>query len=233
MTRIPPNTPATMEYAASTGIRSVPARTRWMTRKRTGSRPIVSSASSSWFTFIVPISAANAEPERPAKMIAVKIGENSRIMTMPIPFAMKICAPNISSVCAPSKARTRPIRRLMSDTIGSALTPAFSKTTASSPQRIARGRRTTAAKPCTMAPMKASCARPSATMDTVAAPDSPKKRRRPGGEPPRGRGAPRPRGTRRAASGTPGRRPLTVARTPGTIRPSASSYRSDIPDMSP
>ncbi len=53
-----------------------------------GSSPIVVRASSSSLTFMVPISAANAEPERPARMIAVKIGPNSRIMTIPMMFAV-------------------------------------------------------------------------------------------------------------------------------------------------
>ena len=52
--------------------------TRGVTRKRTGSRPIVVSASISWLTRIVPISAANAAPVRPASRIAVISGPSSR-----------------------------------------------------------------------------------------------------------------------------------------------------------
>ena len=56
------------------GIMSTAAMIRVTTRKRTGSRPIVVSAFSSSLTFIVPISAANAAPERPASSIAVISG---------------------------------------------------------------------------------------------------------------------------------------------------------------
>ncbi len=55
---------------------------------------MVLSASISSRTFIVPSSAANAEPERPAKMIAVINGPNSRKIESPIKLAIKSCAPN-------------------------------------------------------------------------------------------------------------------------------------------
>ena len=194
---------------------------RWMTRKRTGSRPIVSRASSSSLTFIVPISAANAEPERPARMIAVKIGENSRTMTRPIMSAMKIWAPNISRGCAASKAITRPMSRLMRETIGRALTPAFSKTTPTSRQRMRRGRRSAAAKPWTTAPMKIACARRSANIDWVAAPISARSGRLGGAFSRSANASSVGKAASRFASS--GRRPVTFARTPGASRPSASS----------
>ena len=172
-------------------------------------------------TFIVPISAAKADPERPAKMMAVKIGENSRIITSPIMLAMKIWAPNISSGCAASKAMTRPMSRLISDTIGRALTPAFSKTTATSRQRMTRGRRTTAAKPWSTPPRKTIWARASASIDTVAAPTWPRSDWRGGGW----RMAASASGAGKAESSVwnSGRRPRTVAFTPGTTCPCESS----------
>src|SRR5258708_39403590 len=52
------------------------------TRKRTGLMAMVSRASISSVTFIVPISAANAEPERPITTMAVMRGPRSRDMEM-------------------------------------------------------------------------------------------------------------------------------------------------------
>jgi len=44
---------------------------------------MVVKASTSSFTTIVPISAANADPDRPATIIAVIIGPNSFTIAMP------------------------------------------------------------------------------------------------------------------------------------------------------
>ena len=60
------------------GITNVAAKTRGRVRNSVGLNPQVVSASISSFTFIVPSSAANAEPERPVRMIPVMIGPNSR-----------------------------------------------------------------------------------------------------------------------------------------------------------
>ena len=70
----PPRMPMMSANSVSSGTISTAARMRVTTRKRTGSRPIVVSAFSSSLTFIVPISAANAAPERPASRIAVISG---------------------------------------------------------------------------------------------------------------------------------------------------------------
>ena len=74
----PPTRPARLAKTVSSGMTRTPARTRGMARKGSGSSPIVSRASISSFTFIVPISAAKAEPDRPARMMAVKNGALSR-----------------------------------------------------------------------------------------------------------------------------------------------------------
>ncbi len=66
---------------------------RGVTRKRTGLNPIVVNASTSWLTRIVPISAANAAPERPASRMAVISGPSSRSIDNPIRSATKISAP--------------------------------------------------------------------------------------------------------------------------------------------
>ena len=77
-TSAPPTSPASSWKMVSGGIASAAATMRGITRKRTGGRPIVVSAFSSSFAFIVPISAAKALPVRPARMIAVTTGPSSR-----------------------------------------------------------------------------------------------------------------------------------------------------------
>ncbi len=64
-----------------------------VTRKATGSRAMVFSASSSSVTRMVPISAANAEPERPITTIAATKGPNSRVMEMATTEATNCIAP--------------------------------------------------------------------------------------------------------------------------------------------
>ena len=67
----------------SSGVIATAASTRGTTRNRTGSSPIVASAFTSSFTFMVPISAANAAPDRPASRIAVINGPSSRVIASP------------------------------------------------------------------------------------------------------------------------------------------------------
>ena len=112
---------------------------RGVTRKRTGSRPIVVSASTSWLTFIVPISAANAAPERPASRIAVISGPSSRSIARPIRSATKISAPNLRIGIADWNARITPSRNEISATIGSASAPTRSQIRHTSFQRIVDG----------------------------------------------------------------------------------------------
>ena len=73
------------------------ARIRGVTRKLTGSSPITTSASTSCETFIVPSSAAIAEPKRPATMIAVKSGASSRIIEIATRAGTSSSAPIASS----------------------------------------------------------------------------------------------------------------------------------------
>ncbi len=56
---------------------------------------MVSSASISSLTFIVPISAANADPERPMTMIAVISGPSSRVIEMATALATNCIAPSL------------------------------------------------------------------------------------------------------------------------------------------
>ena len=111
----------------SSGVISSAAMMRGVTRKRTGSRPIVVSASTSWLTVIVPISAANAAPERPASRIAVISGPSSRNIERPSRSATKISAPKRFIGTADWKARISPSRNEISATIGSASAPVRSQ----------------------------------------------------------------------------------------------------------
>ena len=94
MTTAPPIKPNKSAKMVSSGVMNTAATTRVTTKKRTGSSPMVLSASISSRTFMVPSSAANAEPERPAKMIAVISGPNSRNIERPIRLAINSSAPN-------------------------------------------------------------------------------------------------------------------------------------------
>ena len=72
---------------------------------------MVVSASSSSSTFIVPISAAKALPERPARMIAVTSGPNSRKRPIASKSDTYTSTPNILSAAADWKARMSPSRK--------------------------------------------------------------------------------------------------------------------------
>ena len=66
---------------------SAVARTRGRTRNSTGRRPIVTRASTSSFTVMVPRTAAKEAPVRPVMTIPVIIGPSSRATPMPTRLA--------------------------------------------------------------------------------------------------------------------------------------------------
>ena len=111
-------------YRHSSGIIRHRASMRGRTRNSIGGMPKVTSASTSSVTFIVPSWAANAAPVRPAMMMPVIIAPISRSMAIPTRLAMKMSAPNCCSCTAPTKARIRPTRMLISVTMGRASAPA-------------------------------------------------------------------------------------------------------------
>ena len=80
----PPITAITAEKNPSSGIISTAAMIRGITSASIGETPIVRIASISSVSFIVPICAANAEPERPATMIAVISTPSSRKASRPV-----------------------------------------------------------------------------------------------------------------------------------------------------
>ena len=83
-----PSSPDRSISSASTGITRMAASTRGSTSQAIGSMPMMRSASTSSFTRIVPNSAANAEPVRPAKTTAAINGPNSRSSEMPTKLGM-------------------------------------------------------------------------------------------------------------------------------------------------
>gem|GEM_PF-2602234 len=121
------------------GVTNSAARTRGTARKRKGSRPMVVRALTSSLTFMVPISAAKAAPERPASKMAVTRGPSSRSMEMPSMSGMKMSAPKRLSGMADWKAMIRPMRKPIRPMMGMALTPAVSQVDQTSFQRTRPG----------------------------------------------------------------------------------------------
>src|SRR6266481_2911783 len=93
----PPRMPMALAQMVKQGNITIMARNFGATRNRIGLMAIVSSASISSLTFIVPISAANAEPERPITMMAVIKGPSSRDMETATIVATALIAPNLRS----------------------------------------------------------------------------------------------------------------------------------------
>ncbi len=75
------------------GNMTIMARNFGATRKRIGLIAMVSSASISSLTFIVPSSAAKAEPERPITTMAVIKGPSSRDIETATAVATALIAP--------------------------------------------------------------------------------------------------------------------------------------------
>jgi hypothetical protein len=84
---------------------------------------ITSSASISSETFIVPNSAATAEPLRPITITAIKTGPISRKSVSITRSGMYISAPRLSREWAACMASVTPTLNAVSATIGAARTP--------------------------------------------------------------------------------------------------------------
>ena len=110
MTVAMPSRPAVSSANVITGITSMAAIMRGSTSMVIGSRPIVTSASTSSFTFMVPISAAKAEPVRPARITEASNGPSSRSRLIATRLATKMSAPNRRIGTADWNARISPIR---------------------------------------------------------------------------------------------------------------------------
>src|SRR5262245_49816315 len=119
----PPARPIASASTVSAGSAMMRPRMRGITSTSTGSMPIARSASTSSFSFIAPISAANALPERPATMIAVSRTPSSRSTDTVTRSTTKISPPNLRSCCAPMYATITAIRKAISATIGTAVKP--------------------------------------------------------------------------------------------------------------
>ncbi len=123
ITSIPPSTPTTMATNTSSGIMNSMAANRGRISASNGSTPITCMASTSWFIFIAPSSAAKEDEDRPARMTAVISTANSRRTPTPISSTANTVAPNWRRRLAPRKARVAPTNRLVVATIGSASSP--------------------------------------------------------------------------------------------------------------
>ncbi len=93
--KLPPKTPIKSAQMARQGNITAIARNLGMTRKAIGSSAMVSSASNSSVTRMVPISAAKAEPDLPITTIAVIRGPSSRVMEMATRLDTNCMAPNL------------------------------------------------------------------------------------------------------------------------------------------
>src|SRR5213594_546798 len=105
-------------------------------------------------------------------VMAAIMGPSSRDITRPNKLATNTCAPSWAKGCADSKAITMPTRNVINDTMGSALTPATSKTRRISFQRSRRGRTRPFMTPSVTSPMNSTCWRKSRSHEPVAAPTS-------------------------------------------------------------
>ena len=74
----PPQMPTTLKISVSSGREMKPAHRRGAMMYFSGSTPIISRLDSCSVDFMLPISAASAEPARPANSNAVTTGPSSR-----------------------------------------------------------------------------------------------------------------------------------------------------------
>src|SRR5690606_14315979 len=77
-TMAPPQMPTTLKISVSNGSEMKPAHRRGATMYLSGSTPIISKLDSCSVDFMLPISAASADPARPANSSAVTTGPSSR-----------------------------------------------------------------------------------------------------------------------------------------------------------
>ena len=119
--------PARMPKKAATilrhGTATSAARYFGANTNSTGSKAMTLRASISSVTFMVPISAANADPDRPLTAIAVNSGPSSRVKPTATRSMTKCRAPNRRNSEAPCIARMNPLHIDIRATIGSASTP--------------------------------------------------------------------------------------------------------------
>ena len=94
------------------------ASTRGSARKRTGSKPMMRSASNSSLIFMEAISAAKAEPERPATRIAVISGPNCWTMARVTTVGSIGVAPYFRSWSYDIRATTKPSMKSITPTRG-------------------------------------------------------------------------------------------------------------------
>src|SRR3546814_2139650 len=85
-----------------------------------------------------PSCAAKAEAERPASRMAAMTTPNSRRIATPTSCTVKTSTPRLVSRLVPTSAMMAPMKKVMMNTIGSALTPARSEEHTSELQSLMR-----------------------------------------------------------------------------------------------
>src|SRR6185312_11792161 len=96
----PPTSPTRSASTVRRGSEITSPSARGSTSASNASTPVACRASTSSLSFIEPISAAKALPERPATMIAVSSTPSSRSTPMVTRSTTKISAPKLRSCCA-------------------------------------------------------------------------------------------------------------------------------------
>ncbi len=123
LTRQPPSTPTTSVTSVSSGASTAIATRRGITRKLAGSIDMISSASISSETFIVPSSAAMPAPTLAVRISAVMNGPISRHSPRPMIEAMRSVAPKRCSSMPVCSARIIPVKSATTSTTGSGRIP--------------------------------------------------------------------------------------------------------------
>jgi hypothetical protein len=96
-TKSPPEMAKISEKRVKSGSTIINAIILGTAKKTVGENPMIKRASTSSEIFMVPISAAKADPDLPATTIAVMIGPSSETIAIETREATYIFAPNCSS----------------------------------------------------------------------------------------------------------------------------------------
>ena len=123
MNKPPAKMPKKFEMMLRHGTEIKAARYLGASTNSTGSSAMTRRESSSSVTFMVPISAANAEPDRPLTAIAVSSGPSSRVKPTATKSMTYCIAPKRRSSDAPCIARMNPVQIAIRETMGIASTP--------------------------------------------------------------------------------------------------------------
>src|SRR6266850_2305895 len=123
MNNPPAKMPQTFDTMLRQGTLTSAARYFGAKMNSTGSSAMTRRESSSSVTFMVPISAAKAEPDLPLTAMAVSSGPSSRVKPTATRSITYCIAPKRRSSDAPCIARMNPVQIAIKETMGIASTP--------------------------------------------------------------------------------------------------------------